>query len=267
MSTDEEKLWNEFEKILRDNEDLIPKDLVKNLNALFESRTTLSKKLGEIISKVEDQELAMKITKGTLAGTGVLGTILLFTPLAPLGAAVLGVSAAGATVVSITDLIITAVREGDVEDLLKKDDENAKNLIKDFEKINSLAAYFVEKEIVTTIEEGNKYAFAFSVAMNFVNLAQSLIGQYKTLKTLFTNGMRFVSTADKQALGFISRASGVLSAGLLILDFVLALLIDNPVKAKAQQAKSTIDESLNKIRKIKDIVEQISAHATKMGGA
>jgi len=253
----DEEVWKRIVEILQNNKHMIPMSLSKNLNILLSSRESLSTKLQEFAEDIRVQEIAVNLVK-TVGTTGtVIGTILLFTPFAPLGAGITVASTAGLASTSLGDWIADQVKDSNLKEMLKRDEELACRFIEDMKKIDALAAAFLNERVMKTIEEGQKYAFTFTLLciVKGAGILANAIQLYKPLKALFVDGFKLI---NKSSLGFVSLSLGSIVAVLCIIDCVLSWITVNPNREKAEKAKKLIDGTLTDLKRMKDIIDRFA---------
>ncbi|KAI6653404.1 hypothetical protein LOD99_3623 [Oopsacas minuta] len=81
--------------------------LLNAVNKYFDTAETMIKWLKALVGDIESHQKAVRISKTTAASVGILSTVLLFTPLAPLGVAGIAGSAITGVGTSIGDIIRT----------------------------------------------------------------------------------------------------------------------------------------------------------------
>ena len=245
----------------------IPYGLPKTIKKLIKKREEISKCCAELIENIKTQEIAVNSVKtaGTVASIG--GTILLFTPLAPVGAVALAGSAAGLVATSIGDFIATKVKKSSLKDELDSDKELAEKLSEELKQANRVVErlmdqYSLSKAQATTIvfstinNDGQVIVNGVQILENIEKISEvahltkalarlSKIGAFVEQRNAALTAAKVVSQSGaRKVLGFVGD----------IVDCVQSWLSDNPTKASAIKAKEAIDKSIDELQRIMDAI-------------
>ena len=247
----------------------IPYGLPKTIADLIKKRKEISRSCEKLIEDIKKQEIAVNSVKtaGTVAGIG--GTILLFTPLAPLGAVAIAGSAAGLVATSIGDFIANKVKGSSLKDELDSDKELAEKLREELKQANRVVErlmdqYSLSKDHATTIVfstinnggqvicKGVRIFESIEKIREVAYLTKALadlskIGAFVEETTIALTAARVVSGTTK--------VLGAVGAVVNIADCVYSWLSDNPTKASAIQAKEAIDKSIDELQRKKDAIK------------
>ena len=118
--------------------DTIPYDLLDTMQSLIDKRQQISDWCHRLIDDIKTQEIAVNSTKTAGTVASIVGTVLLFTPLAPAGALTLAGGTAAVVATSIGDYIATQVKESSLKDEVSSDKEIAEKLQKELEDANKV---------------------------------------------------------------------------------------------------------------------------------
>ena len=94
--------------------------LLNQLTKMINSRGEMAGWLKDFIEDIRKQEIAINSTKTGAAALGVVSTIGLFTPFAPLAVAGLVTAGGAGVATSIGDLIANKVKGGNLEEKVNK---------------------------------------------------------------------------------------------------------------------------------------------------
>ncbi|XP_022086970.1 uncharacterized protein LOC110977292 [Acanthaster planci] len=137
------------------NADLL-RTLLDQLSDMIGTRKEMIDWLKDFIDDIKTQEIAINSTKTGAAALGVISTIGLFTPFAPLAIGGLVASGGAAVATTIGDLIANKVKSGNLEekvDSMKKEDSDLQDLHKKIkEQADKLA-----KELKISTEEATLF--------------------------------------------------------------------------------------------------------------
>lgn len=265
-NSDDEKKWQKILEIVKKHE--VPSSLLGNLEELIKTREELTTKLRKFSEDIRNQEIAVSSVKTAGAVTTVAGTILMFTPLFPLGAGITVSSTAALAATSLGDWIAEEVKGSKLDKMLKKDQELAELVINDMKKIDILCEDFLRNKLVVSRQEGYGLAIGITVFIKSLGTtALTMITLYKPMKDLFVNGViRYSGGELKASLGFISRSVGVFTSIVAVADCIISWLSTKPCRKTADEAKQLIDDSMPQLKALKEVVSRLKDEVKKHHG-
>lgn len=114
-------------------------DLVTSANALVEARDAQIMWLESLINDIEQHETGIRAAKTATTVGSIAGTMMLFTPAAPAGIAVLAASGAGALTTSIGEIVATKINDGSIEEVSKQEQSKELNFRMNIAKFSQMA--------------------------------------------------------------------------------------------------------------------------------
>jgi len=97
---------------IKDIKDNVTHLFLKKIDQLIQSQEYLFDWLGHFVKSVYHQDVAVNSVQTATAATGIVGTVLLFTPLAPIGSLMLVGSAAASLATDAAEAVADSVKSG-----------------------------------------------------------------------------------------------------------------------------------------------------------
>lgn len=134
----EKLVWVITDKSLSDIAQL-KDDLLQSGGAVVKARNQQIKWLDVFIGSMKGHEVGVNIAKTTTTVGTVVGTVLLFTPLAAVGVGTLVASAVGSVATTAGDLIANKVKDGSVQEISKRGHKDMLKFRISIAKFNQMA--------------------------------------------------------------------------------------------------------------------------------